>query len=683
MAEKRGMKVDDLLRLKWAGGPRISPDGKKIIYVGTEINPESKAYESKLWQVSTCGKTKPIPFTNGKNDSNPRWSPVGDSLAFVSNRSGAPQIWLLKTGAGEAQQLTKMRYGANNPVWSPDGKKIAFIARMDIKDEDDIMTTPVSKKEKDALANQYKDKARVIERMRYKMNGMGYLDTDKYAHIWTIDLESGELKRITEGNYNNMGIAWSNDSSKIAFASNRSEDPDMDGWKNDIFVVSAEGGEPVALTKGEGSFMNPVWGPCGTHLIFAGSDRKFAGATHMKIYHVKADGSEEAVNILPEDFDVPVGDTGASDSRFGNSGNLFVFDKDKLGIYFQAHYHGATHIYYLDIEEKKVNQVTEGNRQVFAYDFSYDRKMVALGWGDTPNITEISVLNLETKEEVKLTDINREILDEIEIVLPEEFWYKAEDGWDVQGWLIKPLGWKEGYKYPLVLQIHGGPHTMYGYGFFHEFQAMAAEGYAILYVNPRGSHGYSQEFVHACIGHYGQGDFTDIMSGVDAALAKWDWIDEDRMVVTGGSYGGFMTNWIIGQNNRFKAAATQRSISNWMSFFGVSDIGYTFTENELNVSPFDDGANDKLWDFSPLKYVQNVKTPLLIIHSEQDHRCPMEQAEQLFIQLKKLGQKVRFCRFDGATHDLSRTGKPSLRLDRLNHIINWFNEHVDVTPVEK
>ena len=681
MAEKRVMKVEDLLNIKWAGDPQISPDGKKIIYVGTSIDPETKAYESKLWQVPTCGKGKPAPFTNGKNDSFPRWSPCGESVAFVSNRSGEPQIWVLKNGGGEAQQLTTMRYGANNPVWSPDGKKIAFVARMDVKDTDDVMCTPLPKKDKEALAAQYKDKARVIERMRYKMNGMGFLDNDKYAHIWVIDVCGGTPKRVTEGNFNNGGMAWSPDSTKIAFTSNRAEDPDMDGWKNDVYVTSIEGGEPVAITHGEGSFMGPVFGPCGTHLIFGGSDRKFAGATHAKIYHAPIDGSKAAVNILPEGFDVPIGDTGASDMRLGNSGNGFVFAKGKMGIYFQAHYHGATHIYYLDLDTQKITQVTEGKRQIFAYDFSEDRNMIALGWGDTPNITEISVFNVETKEEIQLTQMNQHITDEIEIVEPEEFWYKAEDGWDVQGWLIKPAGWKEGHKYPLVVEIHGGPHTMYGYGFFHEFQVLAAQGYAVLYVNPRGSHGYSQEFVHACIGNYGRKDYTDIMTGVDVALAKWDWIDADRLAVTGGSYGGFMTNWIVGQTNRFKVAATQRSITNWMSFFGCSDIGYTFTENELNVSPF--GGVEALWDFSPLKYVENIQTPLLIIHSEQDYRCPMEQAEQIFIQLKKLGREVRFCRFDGATHDLSRNGKPTLRMDRLNHIVNWFNEHIDVTPIAK
>lgn len=682
MTDKRPMKTEDLLNIKWAGDPQISPDGKKIIYVETTIDAETKTYQSNLWQVSSCGCCKPEPFTNGKNDSFPRWSPCGGSVAFVGKRNDDSQIWVLKNGGGEARQLTHMRYGASNPVWSPDGSKIAFLARMDKSDSDEIMSTPLTKKEKEAKADQFKDKARVLDSIHYKMNGMGFLDTDKFAHIWVIDLKDDSKPiRITSGNYNNMGIAWSPDGSKIAFASNHSEHADLENWKNDIFVVAADGGEPTALTHSDGSYGNPVWTPCGCEVAFAGSDRKYQGATHTKLYIIPADGSKPMAKILPETFDVPVGDSSGSDMRMGNSGTSFVFAPEGKGVYFQAHYHGATSLYFYDAKTKKVNLVSKGNRQVFAYSISSDLKFAALGWGDTPNITEVSVLNLETGEEKQLTHINQHITDEIAIVEPEEFWYKAEDGWDIQGWLIKPLGWKKGYKYPLVLEIHGGPHAMYGYGFFHEFQVLAAQGYAVLYVNPRGSHGYSQEFVYACINNYGRKDYEDLMTGVEVALAKWNWLDADRTVVTGGSYGGYMTNWIVGHTNRFKAAVTQRSITNWMSFFGCSDIGYTFTESELGVSPF--GGVTELWDFSPLKYVENIQTPLLMLHSEQDYRCPIEQAEQFFAQLKKLGREVRLCRFDGANHDLSRNGKPTLRIDRLNHMVNWFNGHIDNQPIKK
>ncbi|MGG3923938.1 S9 family peptidase, partial [Geobacillus thermodenitrificans] len=256
----------------------------------------------------------------------------------------------------------------------------------------------------------------------------------------------------------------------------------------------------------------------------------------------------------------------------------------------------------------------------------------------------------------------------------EPFTYQSTDGWDIQGWIMKPPRLGDGEKAPLVVEIHGGPHTMYGFTFFHEFQLLASSGYAVLFTNPRGSHGYGQSFVNAVRGDYGGMDYEDIMAGVDAAIKQFAFIDETRLGVTGGSYGGFMTNWIVGHTNRFRAAVTQRSISNWLSFAGVSDIGYFFTKWEVGCDVWEDA--ERLWHHSPLKYVKNVRTPLLILHSEHDYRCPIEQAEQLFIALKQLGQETKLVRFPDANHDLSRTGNPALRLERLHQIVGWFDHYL-------
>ncbi len=283
------------------------------------------------------------------------------------------------------------------------------------------------------------------------------------------------------------------------------------------------------------------------------------------------------------------------------------------------------------------------------------------------------MIHVPTGEAKQVTNVNRQLLDEVEVVAPEAVSYESTDGYTVHGWFMKPSGYQEGEKAPMILNIHGGPHAMYANTFFHEMQLLASQGYAVLYTNPRGSHGYGQTFVNAVRGDYGGGDYRDLMAAVDGALEQFDFIDRDRLGVTGGSYGGFMTNWITGHTDRFKAAVTQRCISNWISFYGVSDIGYYFSEWQIQA---DLGDIDTLWKHSPLAYADQIKTPLLILHSENDYRCPIEQAEQLYIALKRKEKKTRLVRFPESDHNLSRTGKPELRLERLNHLTGWMNEYI-------
>jgi len=317
----------------------------------------------------------------------------------------------------------------------------------------------------------------------------------------------------------------------------------------------------------------------------------------------------------------------------------------------------------------QVEQITKGDRHVQGMGLSTGTGKLVFTSASFMHPANVYVL--ESNTETCLTDYNQELLAEVFLSEPEEFWYKGVDGWDIQGWMMKPIGFEEGKTYPLITQIHGGPHTQYGCSFFHEYQMLASSGFGVMITNPRGSHGYGQTFVDAVRGDYGGKDYGDLMLAVDYA-ENLPWVDKDRLGVTGGSYGGFMTNWIVGQTNRFKGAVTQRCISNWMSFYGVSDIGYYFTEYEVGGNPWDNV--EMMLKHSPITYVKNVKTPLLIIHSEQDMRCPIEQSEQTYVYLKRLGVKTRLVRFPGANHNLSRTGKPKLRLERLAHIAGWFAE---------
>ncbi len=360
------------------------------------------------------------------------------------------------------------------------------------------------------------------------------------------------------------------------------------------------------------------------------------------------------------------------DTRLGSSEAGPVWSEDNESIYFVGSDNGTVSLYETDLEGNLKIRYSDNNH-LFGFSYNPDTKSFILGISLPTDPCNFYKLSADGTLE-QLTDVNKTFISEIALSSPEEITFTSSDGLEIQGWLLRPYGFQEGKKYPFVLEIHGGPHAMYGQTFFHELQLLAAKGYVVLYTNPRGSHGYGQEFVNGVRENYGKGDYHDLMEAVDYCLEQYSFIDENRLGVTGGSYGGFMTNWIVGHTNRFKAAVTQRSISNWLSFYGVSDIGFFFTKWEHGVNLMEDPT--ELWDISPLKYAENVETPLLILHGEKDYRCPIEQGEQLFITLKHLNKEVEFIRFPNANHELSRSGNPTLRVARLDNICRWFEKYL-------
>ena len=675
----RSITIEDLYRIKFVSRPRISPDGNHVAYVQTDIDERRHAYHSALWIASVQdGEAKR--FTTGTaNASSPAWSPDSKWLAFVSEREGEglslnpveqkkqgkgkPQIWLMPVDGGEAYQLTFLEHGASAPVWSPDGKHVLFNAQVGPSDEETEDGKPLPK-------------VHVIDRLWYRLDGVGYI-YERRSHLFLIDKAGGEPVQLTEGDWDDGEATWSPDGTQIAFISDRSEDR----WRwpgGDVHVLSIRGnqaGELHCLTDGKLGCNAPSWSPDGKRIAFLGAPKlRSAGQTYLYTQSVDADRAEPT--CLSHDFAASCSDWTNSDIGDEHLAPAPVWSADGSMLYVLGSLSGATRVFGLSAAGNNIEPqvLTPGN--VHVRDFSGDlaKDTLALLVADPTHPQEIFVRSTAANDELRqLSHANDAFVAELTLVTPELISYTGADGWPMEGWIMKPHDFVASKKYPLVVEIHGGPNTQYGYGFFHEMQLLVAQGYVVFYCNPRGSIGYGYKFSDAVRGAWGEKDSIDIMLGLDEVI-KQGYVDEQRLAVTGGSYGGFMTNWLVGHYDRFKVAVTDRCVSNMASMFGSSDVGWDLGEDNLDTTPWE--GLDKYMHMSPITYVQNITTPLLIIHSEQDLRCSIEQSEQLFTALKWMKRDVKFVRFEGQSHGLSRGGHPKSRLERLRHITSWFAQYL-------
>lgn len=656
--DKRPIAVDDLFRIEFVGQVDVSPDGQRVAYAVTTTDLDEDGYRSAIYVVDAKGG-EPARFTSGSHrDQGPRWSPDGSRLAFISNRSGKNQIWVIPADGGEAQQLTKLAAGVTDPTWSPDGHFLAFTSKVKPGEE------PVEEGQEDK--RKPASDVRVINRIKYKMNGVGLVG-DARSQVFVVAAAGGKPRQITQGDWDHEHPDWSPDGKHLAFAANRTAEEDYTSVR-DIWTVSAVAGDPVQVTRSFGPVSNPTWAPDGQSILFVAHDQQHDGSTHPTIWTVPAGGGE---STRLTDVDLPVGSSVTTDLTPGPTGDGYSIAGGY--IYFRSVSWGQAHIYRTPLAGGAAEPVTTGPRHVISQSVSDDGSVIAYAAGDGLEPGQVYIQ--ERGQERVLTRLNAKLLSEITVMPPEPYEYIGGDGAKCQGWIIKPPGYREGHRYPAILEIHGGPHSMYGFGFFHEFQYLAAHGYVVVYTNPRGSQGYGQTFTAAVRHHWGGPDYADVMAGIDAAIAQ-GFIDPERLGVAGGSYGGYMTMWIVTRTHRFRAACMQRALTNWHSFYGTSDIGPRFAESQVPGNPWDD--HDKLFAHSPFRYVSNIQTPLLIIHSEEDHRCPIEQAEQVFIALKRLRRTTQFVRFPGENHELSRSGKPKHRRERLERILGWFQKYLPV-----
>ncbi|MBY0114862.1 S9 family peptidase [Paenibacillus xylanexedens] len=669
MNSLRGITSEDLYQITWVNDPTPSPQGGQLVYVSRKTNEARDGYCSHL-RLLHLGSGKDRPFTSGEKDHSPAWSPDGSQLAFLREVDGKSQVWIIASDGGEAQQISHLKHGVSSLLWSPDGHTLLVKSSVDMSgDEESEHTDPIDDGPK--LLQEH-----VVDRIRMKSDASG-LWNGRRSHLFALAPIDVEPLPVTTGHYDVGDYAWSPDGRSIAWIAQLPEDgEDHNDYTltNHVYLAKADGSDVQQLTPEGYTFSRLAFAPDGQSIALLASDRSYGNATLVKLYTLPVSGGE--LVCLSTDWDVQLNHSIVGDMRSHLTTTGPVFSRDGSSILCLATIHGSVRIARFARDGSSADYMWPDEREIYQF-AELDNGRIVAAVADTQNPGDLYVYEQPENpgvEPIQLTRSNPQLEDEIHLSTPETFWFNSSDGLRLQGWIMKPHGMVDGVKIPTILEIHGGPHMMYGFTFMHEFQILAAQGYAVIYINPRGGLGYGQQFVDACRGDYGGGDYRDLMESVDHALSQYEFIDESRLGVTGGSYGGFMTNWIVGHTDRFKAAVTQRSISNWLSFYGVSDIGYFFTEDQIGGNAWDD--TEKLWKHSPLAYVGNVNTPLLILHGEQDLRCPIEQAEQLFIALKRRKQTTRLVRFPGANHELSRGGHPHLRVRRLEHIAGWFNEYL-------
>lgn len=666
MNSLRGITSEDLFQITWVNDPTPSPQGGQLVYVSRKTNEARDGYSSHL-RLLNLENQKERPFTSGDKDHAPAWSPDGSQLAFLREHEGKTQVWLIASDGGEAQQISHLKHGVSSLLWSPDGLNLLVKSSVDMSEKDENETEDIDKKLPQEL---------VVDRIRMKSDSGG-LWNGRRTHLFRVPIEGGEEIPVTTGHYDVGDYAWSTDGESIAWIAQFPEEGEEHNdytLTNHVYRAKADGSDVQQLTPEGYSFGRLTYAPDGQSLALLASDRSYGNATLVKLYTLPISGGQPV--CLSKDWDVQINHSLVGDMRSHLTNTGPVFSRDGSSILCLVTIEGSVRIARFARDGSHAEYILPDEKEFYQFAELENGQIVA-GVADVLHPGDLFLYTQPDEvgaEPIQLTHSNPQLDEEIQLSTPETFWFDSSDGLRLQGWMLKPAGMVEGVKVPTILEIHGGPHMMYGFTFMHEFQILAAQGYAVVYINPRGGLGYGQQFVNACRGDYGGGDYRDLMEAMDYALSRYSFIDESRLGVTGGSYGGFMTNWIVGHTDRFKAAVTQRSISNWLSFYGVSDIGFFFTEDQIGGNAWDD--TEKLWKHSPLAYVGNVSTPLLILHGEQDLRCPIEQAEQLYVALKRRKQTTRFVRFPGANHELSRGGHPHLRVRRLEHIAGWFNKHL-------
>ncbi len=662
---QEGIIPEDYYKTIFVSQTEISPGGDYVAFTKTVIKEDENSRHSEVWlQKLSDGRPdgEPFRFTDPSvQSSNPRWSPAGKVLGIQSRRDDDKSVRFIRITApgGEAFTIEGVE-GA--PVWSPDGSTIAFINEPDSDEERPDRAGWISPEAITQTLDSTRFDGRVITHMQYKRDGttnwLPHPSTEKKRQIHIVSAEGGEAEIITDLSFHAGEIEWSQDGRRIYFSGDPLEDDEYsEEFTRNLYSVDTETLEWSKLLEMEGSQSSPILSADGRYLAFQHTPGRGA-ETDVYIVSLGRDGIPNGSPLnLTESWDLQPG--GIHWSADGNQ------------IRFSAQIRGNAHLIEVNRSGGDVRQITEGERRLSSISVTEDGNFMAYTSTDAVTPAEVFVSRSDGSREIQLTDFNGEWMSERVVNSAEPVYWQVEDGTEIQGWVIKPVGYEEGGSYPLVMKIHGGPHTAYGNTWFQAFHTLSASGMFVFYPNPRGSSSYGHEFMYATKGQWGKMDEEDFMTGLQTVLEKYPDVDPDRIGVSGGSYGGFMTNWLTARfPDRFRAAVTSRSITNWESWYGTTDVQW-LTEFEFFGKPWE--QRELYRDLSPMSYVEHVKAPTLIIHGEEDWRTPIADAEQWYIALKKRQVPVEFVRYPRSSHGLSRTGEPWLLVDRLERKRSWFD----------
>ena len=647
---RRNLTVDDYFGLKQASDPQISPEGDWVAYVVSEANLKEDRWEKGIWAVPVFDGEALRMTAPGSSAARPRWSPDGKYLAFLSARNKKKtQVWILNRRGGDSQPLTDVRQGIESFEWSPDGKRLVLVIQ-DPTPED--VAAELAEQEGKTHEAPKHPPPHVVDRLQFKQDYVGYLDRRR-THLYVFDTASEELVQITGGDYDDAEPAWSPDGTRLAFVSNRTEEPDLN-YNTDVWIVAADRihaeNPPRRLTPNEGPDESPSWSPDGEWITWVSTTDVAAmvyATPHLAV--ARADGS--AARVLTAKVDRHV-----RSPRFSSDGESILFLLEDSG---------EQHLARISRGGGKIERPIAGPVSVDSFSPGPDGTVAALV--SKPTLPH-EVFLLEGRDLRRLTNTNGELLAQLNLSEAENVQFKSADGTEIEGFVYKPPGFEPGTRYPAILRIHGGPQSQYDFAFQFESQLYAANGYIVIMTNPRGSTGYGQDFCLAIFQDWGGKDYDDVMAGVDFVIEQ-GYADPERLGVGGWSYGGILTNYVIAKTNRFRGAISGASEVLIAANYG-HDIYQRWWERELGL-PWE--RRDLYEKLSVFNDVEKIETPTLILGGEVDWNVPVQNSEQLYLALKRLGRETELIVYPGEYHGLRI---PSYQKDRYERYLAWFARFV-------